>query len=179
MSKRMKLVNCEETNYRRVLSFLHSLSHTHRVTESPTHSLTGEHEAPYMASRHLFTVLLPPFLHPFFHPRHAPPHAPSAVLSRRRLLLAPLRRAGEDRGVVRRAEPPRGVGGVPRVVPGAAAAAGGDGAAPVGEALQARQPRRRPEHRQGSRRVRESRSARLRTRHGRRRTHLLGERGQT
>lgn len=67
----------------------------------------------------------------------------AATFNRRpRFIGSPLRRSDEDRGVFRRGEPAGGVAGVSVVVPGAAAAEGGDGAAAVGEAVQARPSRR-------------------------------------
>ena len=162
-----------EANYRyhpftNALSLSFFLSDTHSAAD----------EAPNMASR----LLLPPFLQPFRILRrtlHAPLCASSSAVPsrrRRRILVAPLRRAGEDRRLLRRPQSPRGVAGVSRVVRGAAAAAGGHGAAPLGEALQARPPRRPPQRRQGPRLLHQSRRARLRPRHGRRRPHLLGAR---
>jgi len=126
------------------LSFLLSDTQSRRLT---LHSATDE--APNMASHLLFSLLLSSFLQPFRILHHAPLRASSAAVPsrRRRLLGAPLRRAGEDRRLLRRPQPPRGVTGVPRLVRGAAAAAGGHGAAPLGEALQARPPWRRPQPR--------------------------------
>lgn len=83
----MKLVNREETNYRRVLSFLHSLSRapSHRVTDSLTHRRTWS------------TVhgLAPPLLRS--PPSLSPPLLPSAPRASSRALRRPLPAATSPR----------------------------------------------------------------------------------
>lgn len=86
-----------------------------------------------------------------------------------------VRRAREDRRLVHAVEPPGGVAGVPVVERGAPAAEGGDAAAPLGEAVQARPGRGGGELGEGPRLVPEGGGAWVHARHGRRWPNVLGD----